>query len=111
MSGNAKTARQQFRAFSTRPGMFVVDTYEDVASFISGMDYAYNHELLDGFEPWIQEKLGSRSPLAWSEYVKDRFDALTDEQKRPFGEDRKRFLFAYIDQFFRETDAKVNGSG
>ena len=106
MSSNFTSARDQFRTFSARPGMFVIDSYDDIASFIAGMDYAHNHELLAGFEDWVQNRLGARSSLCWSEYVKDRFELLSSEEKRKFGEDRKRFLFSHIEQFFLEKDAK-----
>ena len=86
--------------------MFVVDSYDDVAAFIAGMDYAHNYTLLDGFQEWIQQKLGSKSPLVWSEYIKHEFDSLPETEKRVFGEDKKRYLFCHIDQFFKESDGK-----
>ncbi len=104
MSGNTRTAREQFRAFSARPGMFVVDAYDDVASFIAGMDFAHGHDLLDGFDDWIQVKLGAKSPMVWSAYIKQQFEHLPDQQRRIFGDDCKRFLFSQIEQFFAEND-------
>ena len=106
MSSNSTTARAQFQVFAARPGMFVIDSYDDVAAFIAGMDYAHNHNLLDGFQEWIQQKLGTKSPLVWSEYIKHEFDRLPEAEKRAYGEDNKRFLFSQIGQFFLQTDAR-----
>lgn len=105
MNAHTKAAREQYRTFAARPGMFVIDSYDDVASFIAGMDYAHNDELLKGFQEWLQQRFGSKSPLVWSEDIKRAFERLSDDDKRMFGEDRKRFLFANIEEFFREMDA------
>ncbi len=104
MNGTSKKAREQFRAFAARPGMFVFESYDDVASFIAGIDYAHDYALLDGFHDWLEASLGAKSPLAWSEQIKQAYGGMSDDEKRPFGKEPATYLLAQIERFLDEQD-------
>jgi hypothetical protein len=106
MKTKSQRAREQFRVFAARPGMFLVeDTFDTVAAFVSGLDYASDHALLNGFDDWYQRKQGVRSPLIWSELIKEHFEHLADAEKSKFDSNNVRYLLVMIEQFIVERPA------
>jgi hypothetical protein len=106
MKSKSHRAREQFRAFAARPGMFLIDdTFDSVAAFVSGLDYANDHALLNGFDDWFQRKQGVRSPLIWSALIKEHFEHFADAEKRKFDRNSAQYLRVMIEQFIVEQPA------
>jgi len=80
-----------------RTGMYVIDeSYKLISTFITGMDFQANGQLLDGFHSWLQKKYKVRSPRAWEFLLEDIF---FDKKDKINSTNLKDFMFENIIEF------------
>lgn len=86
--------------FKSHTLMFVMnDDYENLTSFISGMDYASNGTLLSGFKDWLVLRYKIGSSFSWMHFI----NYLYEEKIGPVTGSKTDFLFSNVLEYLKNA--------
>jgi hypothetical protein len=75
--------------------MYVRDyNYDQVSSFMAGVDFACGGDLLNGFRKWIRDTYRISSPMAWMVLCSEIIDKQMDTSQPEFP---RRKVDAFLD--------------
>lgn len=86
-----------------RPGAYGLDgSYVNLVAFINGADAATDWELLQGFRPWLAQKLGHGANLVWWSLVEKVCVQNAEVQKATSLDDARmcECVFDLLTEFF-----------
>lgn len=89
-----------------RGGMYFSPTgYWSLRNFLVGYGLAKKEDtkenILDGFQTWLNKKIGTYSPIHWSSYIFEKM-ANNDEEKA------QKLLFTLLEEFLEIEDDGEN---
>lgn len=94
---------EKMEIFRDRTGMYVDDgNYDNVCSFICGLDFCSNGEPLKGFEVWLRREFKLESPFYWGRLIEYIFNQNDIENTE---ENKIKFLFDLVFKFISEKNS------
>ena len=100
---------EKYVFFKSHMGMFISKpTYDEVAAFLIGMNFASDNKFLEDFSDWVNKRFKIQTPFFWAGLIRYIY---TDEIKSIYGleafdVDRKEsdidFLLSLVDAYLNE---------
>jgi hypothetical protein len=99
------TYREKLSHFQQYSGMYVRPfNYDTAITFIGGMDFMSDGEMLKGFDEWVVERYAHRSQLYWGAHMRCIYDNKLIGGQQVLSKTDVEFLFDVVFEFLTERD-------